>query len=325
MPIVVTLHSNPRLSLFRYSYSRSRGLFGGVSIEGSVIVERQDANVLAYKSPVTVKILLGGLIEPPPWATPLIKTLEACTGLPGNRRWISDEGNRSPGGSYAFGGVASSGSRSKSPFFFGRKKLDNIPFPPTSWGVEANAHPYFTDAAPRSHSRNMTWDGTTAASQNSKTKLDSNYDGIGLSSTPAQLCPPNPFSSAEPGSLRSERTPLDHHRNLSLDPNVTTIHRPLDEDLDDIYVPPTLNKANSPLSKPLIKPREELTRPLLPHEGLARAIALFNFEAVENGDLSFRKGDVIIITKRSASSDDWYGSYLFGRCACSYSPLSFSF
>ena len=29
--------------LRRYSYSKTRGLFGGVSLEGSVIVERQDA------------------------------------------------------------------------------------------------------------------------------------------------------------------------------------------------------------------------------------------------------------------------------------------
>jgi hypothetical protein len=60
--------------------------------------------------------------------------------------------------------------------------------------------------------------------------------------------------------------------------------------------------------KPMIKPREELASPLLPHEGVARAIALFNFDAVEDGDLSFRKGDVIVITKKSDSTDDWHVS-----------------
>lgn len=40
-----------------YSYSRTRGLFGGVSIEGSVIVERSDANSKAYGRNVTAKQL----------------------------------------------------------------------------------------------------------------------------------------------------------------------------------------------------------------------------------------------------------------------------
>lgn len=31
-----------------YSYSRSKGLFGGASVEGSIIVERSDANSKAY-------------------------------------------------------------------------------------------------------------------------------------------------------------------------------------------------------------------------------------------------------------------------------------
>ncbi|KIO21144.1 hypothetical protein M407DRAFT_43526, partial [Tulasnella calospora MUT 4182] len=51
-----------------YSYSKTKGLFGGVSIEGSLIVERQDANSIAYQSDVTAKQLLSGMIPPPHWA-----------------------------------------------------------------------------------------------------------------------------------------------------------------------------------------------------------------------------------------------------------------
>lgn len=40
-----------------YSYSRTRGLFGGASLEGSVIVERSDANSKAYGFNVTAKQL----------------------------------------------------------------------------------------------------------------------------------------------------------------------------------------------------------------------------------------------------------------------------
>ncbi|BGP22459.1 SH4 domain protein [Rhodotorula toruloides] len=58
-----------------YSYSRSKGLFGGASVEGSIIVERSDANAKAYGSNVTVTQLLSGQIEPPTWATGLISTV----------------------------------------------------------------------------------------------------------------------------------------------------------------------------------------------------------------------------------------------------------
>lgn len=40
-----------------YSYSKTKGLFGGVSVEGSVIVERSDANGKAYGTKVTAKQL----------------------------------------------------------------------------------------------------------------------------------------------------------------------------------------------------------------------------------------------------------------------------
>ncbi|KAF9928001.1 hypothetical protein BGZ67_007204, partial [Mortierella alpina] len=36
-----------------YSYSKTKGLFAGVSIEGSVIIERKDANEAFYRQKVT--------------------------------------------------------------------------------------------------------------------------------------------------------------------------------------------------------------------------------------------------------------------------------
>src|SRR6266436_814219 len=97
----------PVSPLYRYSYSKTRGLFGGVSVEGSVIVERQDANSHAYHAIVSSKQILSGGVTPPDWAQPLIRTLESCTSPPGGRAWVADD--RSPGGSsYAFGGIASS-------------------------------------------------------------------------------------------------------------------------------------------------------------------------------------------------------------------------
>ncbi|BGP18833.1 hypothetical protein JCM10213_003488 [Rhodosporidiobolus nylandii] len=80
-----------------YSYSRSKGLFGGASVEGSVVVERSDANSKAYGQNVTAKQLLSGAIDPPSWASPLIETITRLT-RPGSTipGWIDDSGDYDP-------------------------------------------------------------------------------------------------------------------------------------------------------------------------------------------------------------------------------------
>lgn len=72
-----------------YSYSRTKGLFGGLSVEGSIILERQDANRLAYGGSPTAKQILSGTFDAPPWAAVLSDEIERCTGLPGGRKWRS--------------------------------------------------------------------------------------------------------------------------------------------------------------------------------------------------------------------------------------------
>jgi len=52
---------------------------------------------------------------------------------------------------------------------------------------------------------------------------------------------------------------------------------------------------------------------LPPGQGVARAIALFDFNAVEPGDLSFSKGQVITVTEKSSTSDTWWKGTIEGR------------
>lgn len=110
-----------------YSYSKTKGLFGGVSVEGSIILERQDANRLAYGSNLSSKQILSGTFPPPNWAFGLIEEIDRCTGMPGGQKWQSwdEEGEgggmgwSSPGkerGGYVFGeGVGAGGSPKASP------------------------------------------------------------------------------------------------------------------------------------------------------------------------------------------------------------------
>lgn len=60
-----------------FSYSQTKGLFAGVSLEGSVIIERKDANKKFYGGPVSAKQLLGGNIEPPASAEELYRILNS--------------------------------------------------------------------------------------------------------------------------------------------------------------------------------------------------------------------------------------------------------
>ncbi|KAI9270042.1 hypothetical protein EDC94DRAFT_597919 [Helicostylum pulchrum] len=60
-----------------YSYSKTRGLFAGVSLEGSVICTRNDANEKMYGERYTAKQLLNGTVPPPSEAYSLYRALSA--------------------------------------------------------------------------------------------------------------------------------------------------------------------------------------------------------------------------------------------------------
>jgi SH3 domain-containing YSC84-like protein 1 len=60
-----------------FSYSKTKGLFAGVSLEGSAIVERRDANEKLYGQRFTAAQLMEGSIRPPPAAASLMNVLNS--------------------------------------------------------------------------------------------------------------------------------------------------------------------------------------------------------------------------------------------------------
>ena len=60
-----------------FSYSKAKGLFAGVSLEGSAIVERRDANEKLYGQRYTASQLMEGSVRPPPAAAPLMNVLNS--------------------------------------------------------------------------------------------------------------------------------------------------------------------------------------------------------------------------------------------------------
>jgi SH3 domain-containing YSC84-like protein 1 len=57
------------------------GLFAGVSLEGTALIERKDANREFYGSPVPARDILGGRVPPPEVASRLYEIIEAAEGL----------------------------------------------------------------------------------------------------------------------------------------------------------------------------------------------------------------------------------------------------
>ncbi|KAF9458732.1 hypothetical protein BDZ94DRAFT_1225781 [Collybia nuda] len=308
-----------------YSYSKTQGLFGGISIEGSVIVERQDANVQAYNSPVTARLLLGGSVDSPPWSSTLINTLESCTGIPGNRKWVEDG---TADRDYIFGGVASPASESSASYLRKKKKSDKPVFPPDSWGVGTSSGSYFPPVGGRAQTEQMSGirdqdnsifeiqfeSNSTPSLQSSRhprfsqsvsytrssNSVDSaNYPGLSQSSLPTS--PQNRSLHTRSMSMASPK---------SLPPSFFASPDPFSDspsyDNDTFVVNDRIRKQ----SPPQIVPKLEVMS--LSQEGVARVVALYDFHAVEPGDLSFNKGDVITVTKKSDSNDDWWTGKLHG-------------
>jgi hypothetical protein len=185
MPMVGTLGNLAAI----YSYSKTKGIFAGVSLEGSVIIERKDANSKFYNRKIGAKEILSGTIPRPAAATELYRALDFRSGSNSNAAVLT-----SP--------VSPTGGNAVSP-------------PPYSYSTQYSA--------------------TSANSNGSAAKSMSG--GMTTSAVPAR--PPVP-------------------------PRLTT-------------------SAREPT-----------------------AVAIYDFVAQRPDDLSFHKGDIIVISKKTDSQNDWW-------------------
>ncbi|KAH7104197.1 DUF500-domain-containing protein [Auriculariales sp. MPI-PUGE-AT-0066] len=318
-----------------YCYSKSKGLFGGVSLEGSAVVERQDANALAYDADVTVKMLLSGAVHPPPWSDVLIQTLNQCTGLPGGRKWV-DSPVHTPGlgESYAFSGVGSPASKLKknssapsTPFGNGRKRDSYFapnefedtdsppPSPRFSGGPSATFDTEFVqerERRPSAAKRFSEFFSSKSGSKGSPTQPSWRQRDSPPQDSWMRSESPQPTSRSS-GQFSSNNLidldPLDGptnsysrpiHERRSSNPFAK---QPSTSRAGESAATATGNSLGSP--KPFLTPRAGLVEPLAPNE-VGRAIALHDFDAVEGGDLSFVKGDIIQIIKKTDKTNDWW-------------------
>uniref|UniRef100_A0A8C6WFL2 SH3 domain-containing YSC84-like protein 1 n=1 Tax=Neogobius melanostomus TaxID=47308 RepID=A0A8C6WFL2_9GOBI len=75
-----------------FTYCKSRGLFAGISLEGSYLIERKDANRKFYGRDIRASAILNGDVDPPPECCDLYNILDAYT-----EAYAADWNTKNPG------------------------------------------------------------------------------------------------------------------------------------------------------------------------------------------------------------------------------------
>ncbi|OAL69344.1 SH3 domain-containing protein [Trichophyton violaceum] len=225
-----------------FSYSKTKGLFAGVSLEGSVLIERKDANARMYNSNISASQLLSGAVPPPPGAEPLMAVLRsrAFSGRYGTtyaERMYNDvpvyDDRHVPGMGYE-----------------GRNRA-------------ASTSDYQYSDRPQRHN---TWQDNVHDRQST---------GLNRANTVAGRTNPNETFDSFGQSQRGVAGAFDG--------------RP----------------ARPTAPKPVFGQKPQL--------GKDQALALFTFDADQEGDLGFKKGEIITIVKRTEKQDDWWTGRIGSR------------
>ncbi|KAL4915218.1 hypothetical protein BDW62DRAFT_126927 [Aspergillus aurantiobrunneus] len=237
-----------------FSYSKTKGLFAGVSLEGSMLVERRDANEKLYSGRVSARQLLQGSIPPPPAADPLMRVLN----------------------SRAFYGVRMNGDSMYNDIPIYDDRHDDVVWEGRRGdaygeGLRRDRTGYNDSASNDYEYRDRPRRATTWA--------DDVYD------RPA-------------GGLSRSSTGRYGGRNDTFD----AYNRPRSNTYDDDYVYSDRKPSRPTAPKPVFGQRTGQAAPLREDQ----TIALYTFDADQDGDLGFKKGEVITIVKRTDKKEDWW-------------------
>ncbi|CEP22103.1 LAS seventeen-binding protein 3 Short=LAS17-binding protein 3 [Cyberlindnera jadinii] len=258
-----------------YSYSKTKGLFAGVSLEGSAIVERREANRKFYGNNCKAVQILSGRVEPPPECDALFRVLES-------RAFTK----RRPGDYYDdsyYSDIPDFDSGSDTSSFSERRSRDRSESYSRGNRGGSSKHSDNDDSDDDYYSsRRGNNSGSNNNSSNNKRSSYGRNNSYSRSSKP---------TSWEDDVYDSYDTPKSRRANRNSDDY---------DDLDRRF------RKSSISDKPAFSPRSEKSKG-------PKAIALFSFEGEQSGDLPFRKGDVITIIKKSDSQDDWWTGRVNGK------------
>ena len=221
-----------------FTYSKTQGLFAGVSLEGSYIGTRNDVNAKVYRrSSLTPSELLDGSVPPTPAADPLMQILRS-----------------------------------------------RIFAPPATPGM-FNDRPVYDD-----RHDDIIWEGRRG---------DGFGEGLLQSPSARRKTWADDVTRSWPPDYPSNKTVPSPPRASTF--SDATAGRGMSDGLSCIRLDKPPGRPTA--VKPTFKPRTASTSTKL---GPDQVRAKFRFDAHQPGDLSFRKGDIITVVKRTESLEDWW-------------------
>lgn len=281
-----------------FSYSKTKGLFAGVSLEGSVLIERRDANKKFYRRDCTAKHILNGSIPPPPGVEPLHRVLESRVFKGRGVGNGDDMYNDVP----VYGDADSDIWQGRDGEAYGegisRSQTDS-----SSRTGGSKARGYEDDYEDDYDGLNDRFGAQTLGSQRTGgAARPLKSQSTGFRSTYSDAPPSRPTSEKPSFGAKSESNAKSP---LSAKAKEAYASPAYEEDYDDDLDDDGFARPASLASKP--------PRPRKPNAGGTQATALFTFDADQAGDLGFKKGDTIRITQKSDSTDDWWTGEIDGR------------
>lgn len=284
-----------------FSYAKSKGLYAGISLEGSVLLERKDANTKFYGRPIPAKAILSGRVPAPRACEPLFHVLDsrafrADIGIDDMDDDfyddMPDESDYDRMSTYSSRTGAAPMSKRRSGRYSGADQYsDDEEYVPSSrrgGGAGAGSR---SSAGARTA-------GARSGRYADDYEYDDDYDAApaGRSLTRDSYDPPK-RSGARGGTSRTYTDDYDDYKPRRQRDSYYS-------DEEDDYAP-RRGRADPPAAPPA-KPRAA-SKPGM------QGIALYSFAGEESGDLAFKKGDIINITAKSDSTDDWWTGELNGR------------
>lgn len=257
-----------------YSYSKTRGLFAGVSLEGSVIFTRNDANEKLYGERVTAKELLNGSVAPPREADSLYRALNAkfhTLGSTGAMYQRTIQHEESKGNLYKSTSISAPGTL-------------RIP------GVRQVTGGY----------------GAPMIAPPPQQQQDQLYKHNTAPSAPYQPHPP-------PSPMPTYNT--NNNNNYNAAPNYTNSSTYNKPDYKQAVPPPLYDGQQLSFSRDIKKSVAAPPPPPPPSQNSKpqRARALYAFTSEQEGDLTFQAGDIITVTEKTESQEDWWTGRLNGQ------------
>lgn len=305
------MNSEMQLSAM-FSYSVSRGLYGGVTIEGTVLIERKEANEKVYGGSVTPMQILSGSVEVPQFAVPLVSRIEEVTGsVPFNDDESSitedlDSNENFEGNAYA--------DRRRQAYFEPRHsksigttyRTHDMPRAPmddldeqlqsNSLGGKSPSPP-----PPSQHVPYVPRVSRLSTPRQSAPRVESVGRGSHHTASYASHAPEDPFSDIHAVEENTANAP--DHSHLSYEPRASRRAVMRDDEFDSLEA--STNKLADERENGSRRPQPvDLIDPSILDGDLV--VAIHEFTALRDTDLSFKRGDLIRVTRRTDKENDWW-------------------